>query len=128
MDVVWAFIIGILGQLAVIASCYRLDKYIPKDKYFGRGNLWEKAKPLFVFTKKAKRQDFMTLTIIFQTMAYSMMVFSSVVFLVAILRNNPDWEFISSVVSYVLIALATIENILEIVVLEIMEIRGEHID
>ncbi|MGD9605242.1 MAG: hypothetical protein AB7V00_03670 [Bacilli bacterium] len=128
MEVVWTFIIGIIGQLAIIASCYRLDKYTPKDKYFNRGDLWERAKPIFVFTKKTKRQDFMILTIIFQVLAYSMMFISIVVFVIAITTKNENWELFSKIVSFVLIAFAVLENIFEMIVLEIMDIRGEHID
>ncbi|HNZ50215.1 MAG TPA: hypothetical protein PLW60_05495 [Bacilli bacterium] len=128
MNVVWALVIGLLGLVSVIISCYRLDKYTPKDKYFGRGNLWERARPLFAFTKKTKRRDFMTVSVVLQIIAYVMIFISLAVFLVYLITRLPGWAFWSKVLSFVNMGFAVLENIFEIVVLEILEIRGEHLD
>jgi hypothetical protein len=128
MNVVWAFVIGIIGQFSVLASCYRLDKYVPKDKYFGRSNIYPKAKPLFVFTKKTNRHDFMTVSIIFQITAYFFMGFSLIVFVISLITANENLKLWSTVLSFILIGYAVLENLFEMIVLEMMEIRGEHID
>ncbi|GEM_PF-1475271 len=128
MNIISAYVIGFIGQWAVIASCYRLDKYVPKEKYFARSGVYERTKPFFVFTKKAGRNDFITLTILFQSLAYFFMLGSTVLFAIAMIQKHPGLIFASTLVSYILMGLATAENLFEVIVLETLDIRGEHLD
>lgn len=128
MDIIWAYVISFIGLWAVIASCYRLDKYVPKEKYFARSGVYEKTKPFFVFTKKAGRNDFITLTILFQSLAYFFMLGATVLFVLAMIQKHPGLILASTVFSYILMGLAAAENIFEVIVLETLDIRGEHLD
>lgn len=128
MDIIWAYVISFIGQWAVIASCYRLDKYVPKEKYFARSGVYERTKPFFVFTKKAGRNDFITLTILFQTLAYFFILGSTVLFVIALILKHPGLVLASTIVSYILMGWAAAENLFEVIVLETLDIRKEHLD
>ncbi|MDD4213062.1 MAG: hypothetical protein PHY42_06705 [Bacilli bacterium] len=107
----------------VISSAYRLDRYFVSSSLFKTGGLKEKYKVVFFFYNKRARNEFLRIGIALTVLAYGLMGISSIIFGVGLVSQNGDLQFVSSVVSFILVAFATIMIMIEMIIFFIKEIR-----
>ena len=127
MLVTSTFLIGLLTQILMISSGYRLDKSLPYARLYFRKSLPYKLKKFFFFEDKYKRDDFLVYSILIQLFGYILIFVSFALFLYAIISQDNNIIFVSAVASFSLCVFGTIQIILEMILEFIEEIKKDRI-
>ena len=128
MLVTTAFVVGLLCQIMMISSGFRLDKNLPTASLYFRKSLQGSWKKYFFFQDKYRRDDFLVYGVILQILSYLLIYCSFILFLYAIITQNENTIFFSAVFSFALATIGTIQAIVEMVLAFIEEIKKDRRD
>ncbi|MDD3171627.1 MAG: hypothetical protein PHO86_04830 [Bacilli bacterium] len=123
MEMIVCFILGILSQLIVMTSGYRLDKDLNDGETKKTIRVFELFKTFMFIKNKKDRDGVLPISVFYHVLAYFLSFVSIVFFVVAIITNGGDQRFLSVVVSFVLMATSTIILMVEMIIWFIVDIK-----